>query len=44
MCKGTQNELFKIESIRFRESIKPILKYSVSDHQGKSSDGKKKIL
>jgi hypothetical protein len=24
----TQNELFKIERIRFNESIKPILKYS----------------
>jgi hypothetical protein len=26
----TQNKLFEIETIRFRESIKPVLKYSIS--------------
>jgi hypothetical protein len=40
----TQNELFRIESIRFRESIRPILKYSLSEFQAKSSDEKKRML
>jgi len=40
----TQNELFKIENIRFKESIKPILKYSVSKNQAKSDDKNKKLL
>jgi hypothetical protein len=39
-----QNELFRIESIRFRESIKPILKYSLSEHQAMSSDKNKKLI
>ncbi len=40
----TQNELFKIESIRFRESIKPLLKYSASVDKLKPGDESKKIL
>ncbi|BAU55257.1 hypothetical protein [Mucilaginibacter gotjawali] len=40
----TQNELFKIESLRFKESIKPILKYSGYIDKGKLSDENKKIL
>ena len=28
----TQNKLFEIESVRFRESIKPVLKYSISEN------------
>lgn len=40
----TQNELYKIESIRFRESIKPILKYSGSIDKMKPGDESKKIL
>ena len=40
----TQTELFRIENIRFRESIKPVLKYSVSKHKAQSSDEKKKLL
>lgn len=38
-----QNELFRIESVRFHESIKPVLKYSVSTHSG-SLVGKKETL
>lgn len=40
----TQNELFRIESIRFRESIKPVLRFELSKHQSHSGDGKKKIV
>jgi hypothetical protein len=39
-----QTELFRIESIRFRESIKPILNFSLSKFQMKSSNEKKKML
>ncbi|HTB52342.1 MAG TPA: hypothetical protein VK718_06165 [Ferruginibacter sp.] len=39
-----QYELFKIESIRFKESIKPIFKYSASERQFSSDNGKKKML
>lgn len=28
----TQNKLFEIETVRFRESIKPVLKYKISDN------------
>ena len=40
----TQNELFRIESIRFRESIKPILNYSASTGKMKPEEEDKKIL
>ncbi len=40
----TQTELFKIESIRFRESIKPILKYAASTDKMRSEDKDRKIL
>lgn len=40
----TQNELFKIERIIFKEKIKPILKYSASDDKLKSGDECTKIL
>jgi len=40
----TQNELFKIESLRFKESIKPILKYSGSTDIMKPGEENKKIL
>jgi len=40
----TQYELFRIESIRFIESIKPILKYSECQSSFKSDDKKKKIF
>lgn len=39
-----QNELFKIESLRFRESIKPILKFSASTDKMIPGDEDKKIL
>ncbi|MDP4239652.1 MAG: hypothetical protein Q8904_09325 [Bacteroidota bacterium] len=40
----TQNELFRIEKIRFKESIKPMLKYSVSKDQAKSDNKNRKLL
>ncbi len=40
----TQNELFRIESIRFKESIKPILRYCASNDKMKPGDENKKIL
>lgn len=40
----TQNELFKIENIRFKESIKPILKYTVCSDKLMTEDNNKKIL
>jgi hypothetical protein len=40
----TQNELFRIESIRFRESIKPILKFSVHKYQPKTDNKDKRIF
>ena len=40
----TQNELYKIESIRFKESIKPVLKYSGSTGKMKPSEETKKIF
>ena len=40
----TQNELFRIESIRFRESIKPKLVFSVHQHQPKTDNKDKKIF
>lgn len=40
----TQNELFRIESIRFRESIKPKLKFSVHANQPKTDTKDKRIL
>jgi len=39
-----QSELFKIESIRFKESIKPVLKYNASDKIMKPGEVDKKIL
>lgn len=40
----TQNELFRIESIRFKESIKPKLNFSVHANQPKTEDKEKRIL
>jgi hypothetical protein len=40
----TQNDLYRIESIRFRESIKPVLKYSGAVDMMKLEDTDKKIL
>jgi len=40
----TQNELFKIESIRFKESIKPILKYVASTNMMHPVEENKEIL
>lgn len=40
----TQNELFRIENIRFRESIKPKLNFSIHAHQAKTEDKEKRIL
>ncbi|MEO7214903.1 hypothetical protein [Mucilaginibacter sp.] len=40
----TQNELFTIESIRFKESIKPILKYTGTTQLMHPGDKTKKIL
>jgi hypothetical protein len=40
----TQTELFRIESIRFRESIKPVLKYAASTDKIIPGDKNKKIL
>jgi len=40
----TQTELFKIENLRFKESIKPILKYSASIDKFKCNEDNKKIL
>jgi hypothetical protein len=40
----TQNELFKIENLRFKESIKPILKYTGSLDIFKTDSEKNKIL
>jgi hypothetical protein len=40
----TQNDLYRIESIRFRESIKPVLKYSGSMDMMKLEDKDKRIL
>lgn len=40
----TQNELFRIESIRFRESIKPKFKYSASTGKMKPGDKDKQVL
>jgi len=40
----TQNELFRIESIRFKESIKPKLNFSVCAHQPKTDNKEKRIL
>ncbi|WP_090603054.1 hypothetical protein [Parapedobacter koreensis] len=40
----TQNELFKIESTRFKESIKPLLKYSASTDKMIPGEKHKKIL
>ena len=40
----TQYELFRIENIRFKESIKPILKYSGCQNQFKSNNGKENIF
>lgn len=40
----TQNKLFEIESIRFRESIKPHLQYKLSELKFHPSDDKKKVL
>jgi len=40
----TQNELFKIESIRFKESIKPKLKYSANHDQMIPTDVSKRII
>jgi len=40
----TQNDLYRIESIRFRESIKPVLKYSGSVDMMKLEDKDKRIL
>lgn len=40
----TQNELYRIESIRFKESIKPILKYIGSTDKMQPDDETKKIL
>jgi len=39
-----QNELFRIENVRFRESIKPILKFSLSGHFGQSSNQNEKLI
>jgi hypothetical protein len=39
-----QTELFKIESLRFKESIKPILKYTGTDQIMKPGDDDKKIF
>lgn len=40
----TQNELFAIESIRFKESIKPILKYTGTTEMMRPGEETKKIL
>ena len=40
----TQNELYKIESIRFKESVKPVLKYFGSTEIFKPSDQTQKIF
>src|SRR5690606_16627588 len=40
----TQNELFKIESIRFKESIKPVLNYSAHTDKLIPGEEDKKIL
>lgn len=40
----TQNKLLEIESVRFRESIKPVLKYSLSKLGFKLSEKDKEIL
>ena len=40
----TQTELYKIESLRFRESIKPILNYKVSEIKFHPSEKDKSIL
>ncbi|GAA4100427.1 hypothetical protein [Mucilaginibacter panaciglaebae] len=40
----TQNELFTIENIRFKESIKPILKYTGTTQMMHPGDETKKIL
>lgn len=40
----TQNELFRIENIRFKESIKPSLKYTASTDKMIPGDTDKKIL
>jgi hypothetical protein len=39
-----QNELFRIESVRFKESIKPTLKYSLSKHSGELGDNGKRLM
>ncbi|MES2265463.1 MAG: hypothetical protein V4520_01805 [Bacteroidota bacterium] len=40
----TQNELFKIESIRFKESIKPLLRYTATTEMMLTDEEDKKIL
>jgi len=40
----TQTRLFEIESIRFRESIKPLLEYSLSNIEFKPGEKGKEIL
>jgi hypothetical protein len=40
----TQNEIIKIENIRFRESIKPELTYVAYNNKIKSADKSKKVL
>lgn len=40
----TQNELFRIESIRFRESIKPVLKYAATTKLFIPGEDGKRIL
>jgi hypothetical protein len=42
--QNTQNELFKIESVRFKESIKPVLKYIGTTEMMKPGDENKLIL
>jgi hypothetical protein len=39
-----QSELFRIESVRFRESIKPVLKYLLSKYAGELGDAERKLL
>lgn len=39
-----QNELLKLESLKLKESVKPLLKYSGSTDKFKSTDENQKIL
>jgi hypothetical protein len=39
----TQNEMFRIESIRFKESIKPVLKYAATITLNSGVEGKNKL-